>query len=85
MFICDYQIFICDDQNCVGDSSMTITLSFNVFINDFTYLASEVWSSTWAKSAPGGEGGDFMRCGGNFVINEIWGAISVSRGAISAG
>jgi len=29
--------------------------------------------------------GDFMRCGGDFVICEIWGAISVSRGAISAG
>jgi len=29
--------------------------------------------------------GDFMRCGGDFVINEILGAISVSRGTISAG
>jgi len=29
--------------------------------------------------------GDFMRCGGDFVICEIWGATSVSRGAISAG
>jgi len=26
-----------------------------------------------------------MRCGGDFVIYEIWGAISVSRWAISAG
>ena len=40
------------------------------------------WSSTWVNSPPGG---DFMRCGGDFVIYEIWEAISVSRGAISAG
>jgi len=26
-----------------------------------------------------------MRYGGNFVIDQIWGAISVPRGAISAG
>jgi len=31
------------------------------------------------------QGGDFMRCGGDFVICEIRGPISVSRGgAISA-
>ena len=27
-------------------------------------------------------GGDFIRCGGDIVIYEIWEAISVSRGAI---
>ena len=30
-------------------------------------------------------GGDFMRRRGEFVINEIWGAISVSRGMVTAG
>jgi len=30
-------------------------------------------------------GGDFRRSGGDFVIYEIWGAISASRGAIAAG
>jgi len=38
--------------------------------------------SAWAKSPPGG---DCVRYGGDFVIYQIWGTISVSRGAISAG
>ena len=38
------------------------------------------WSSTWAKLLPRRR--FFMRCGGDFVI---WEAISLSRGAISAG
>jgi len=40
------------------------------------------WSSVLAKSPPEG---DFMRYGGDFVIYQIWGAISVSLGAICAG
>jgi len=40
------------------------------------------WSSMWAKSSPSGR---FHSLWGDFVIYEIWGAISVSRGAISAG
>jgi len=34
----------------------------------------------WQNRPPGG---DFMCCGGDFVIHEIWGAISVSRRTIS--
>ena len=63
------------------------------------HVILDQWSSTWAKSPPRGRvhalrgrfcdlrdlGGDFMRCVGDFVIYEIWGAISVSRRAISAG
>ena len=40
------------------------------------------WSSTWAKKIPGGR---FHALRDDFVIYEIWGAVSVSRGAISAG
>jgi len=40
------------------------------------------WYSAWAKSPPGG---DFMRYGGDFVIYQICGTISVSRAAISTG
>jgi len=29
-------------------------------------------------------GGDYIYCGADFVICEIWGAISLSRGAIPA-
>jgi len=42
------------------------------------------WSSTGRNRPPGGIL-CVVACGGDFVIYEIWGAISVSRGPISAG
>jgi len=44
-----------------------------------------VWISGIQRGRNLPPGGDVIRYGGDFVIFQIWGAISVARGAISTG